>query len=189
MANRLTIAVLAASETNEDQARLLIDGKDWLGPEVAGLDPPMLAAELLGKRVGTLIVGRCWCGIMGCNDVKVEVIRNKSYVHWSVPDATSFSFVAAQYDAEVARFAQDRSWESLERTAAREIEHILRGTTIRGGFEFEWASTRERDGLVRLAFRKGRRQRFLKFRWDGASVEDAINRARLFRAERLSHCD
>jgi hypothetical protein len=49
---------------------------------------------------------------------------------------------------------------------------------------------REREGLVRLCFgKKGRRQKFLTFRWDGASVVDAIERARAFRAERFSHCD
>ncbi|HEX6376888.1 MAG TPA: hypothetical protein VFZ91_14345 [Allosphingosinicella sp.] len=185
MASTLTIAVEAIPE---HQARLFIDGKDWLGPEVAGLDPPMLTAELLGKGVGTLLVGRCWCGIVGCNDLKVEVTRRESSVLWSGFGATRLRFDSAQYDAEVARFAQDRSWETVERAARREIEHIFRGTVIRGGFEFEWASTRERAGLVRLSFRKGRRQRFLKFRWDGASVEDAVNRARLFRAERFSHC-
>lgn len=189
MANTLTIAALARSETNEDQARPLIDGKDWLGPEFAGLDPPMLATELLDKGVGTLLVGRCWCGSIGCNDVKVEVTRTENSVHWSGSGATSLSFDAAQYDAEVTRFAQDRSWESLERAAAREIEDIFRGTTIRGGFEFEWASTRERDGFVRLCFRKGYRQKFLKFRWDRASVAGAIEQAKVFRAERLPHCD
>jgi hypothetical protein len=186
VANTLTIAVEASPE---DQARLLIDGKDWLGPEVLGLDPAMLTIELLGKGVGNLIVGRCWSVIPGCHDLRVEVTRTESSVHWSGSDATSLSFDAAHYDAEVTRFAQDTSWETVERSAEREIEHLFRGTTIRGGFEFEWASTRERAGLVRLSFRKGHRQRFLKFRWDGASVANAVNRARVFRAERFSHCD
>jgi hypothetical protein len=189
VANTLTIAVKAPSETNELQARLSIDGKDWLGPGVAGLDPVMLEAELLGKGVGSLIVGRCWCGIIGCNDVKVEVTRNKAYVHWSGSDATSLVFIAAQYDAEIARFAQDKSWETLERKAIREIEHLFRGTSIRRGFEFQWASMSRQEGMVHLLFRKGDRHKTLKFRWDGASLADAINQAKLFRAERFSHCD
>jgi len=187
VADTLTIAVKAPSETNELQARPLIDGKDWLGPEVAGLDPVMLEAELLGKGVGSLIVGRCWCGMIGCNDVRVEVTRNKSYVHWSGSDATGHVFVAAQYDSELARFAQDKSWETLERTVAREVEQLFRGTRIRRGFEFQWASTSRQE--VQLLFRKGDRHKMLKFRWDGASVADALNQAKLFRAERFSHCD
>lgn len=113
MPNTLKIAVLARSETNEDQARLLIDGKDWLGPEIAGLDPPMLTAELLGKGVGTLLVGRCWCGYIGCNDVTVEVARPARSVRWWGPGGTVLRFTPAQYDAEVARFAQDLSWEAF----------------------------------------------------------------------------
>jgi hypothetical protein len=188
MANILTIAVKPASETNEDQARLSIDGKDWLGPEFAGLDPPMLEAELLGKRIGTLLVGRCWCGMIGCQDVKVEVTRTERCVRWTRPGEHVARFNPAQYDAEVARFAGDRSWESVERAAAREIEHIFRGTTIKGGFEFSGVSTRTRRGFVHLSFRKGYAHKLLKFRWDGASVSGAIERAKLFRAERFPHC-
>ena len=187
MANTLTIAVKPPSGTNELQARPLIDGKDWLGPEVAGLDPAMLEAELLGKSVGSLIVGRCWCGMIGCNDVKVEVARNKAYVHWSRSNGTGLVFIAARYDAELARFAQDKSWEPLERIVSREIEDLFRGTNIRRGFEFHSASTSSRE--VHLVFRKGERHKTLKFRWDGASLSNAVSQARLFREERLSHCD
>ena len=189
MHRRLTIAVEASTGTNDHQARLLIDGKDWLGPEFSGLDPPMLRNELLGKGVGSLIVGRCWCGSLGCQEVKVEVTRTERSVQWSALGATLLRFSPAQYDAEVTRFAQDTSWETVGRTVEREAEHIFRGTTISGGLAFEWASTRLQEGVVHLRFSKGCRHKLLKFRWDGASVADAINRAKLFRAERLSHCD
>lgn len=149
----------------------------------------MLTAELLGKDVGTIIVGQCWNDGIGCHDFTVKVTRTERSVHWSHFGATRLRFDAAQYDAEVARFAQDRSWESLERAAVREIEQILRGTTIKGGFQFAWAVAAKQERLVRLYFRRGFRQKSLKFRWDGASLADAINQARLFRAERLSHCD
>ena len=167
----------------------MVDGKDWLGPDVLGLDPEMLKTELVGEGVGTLIVGRCWSGIVGCHDVKVEVTRTERSVQWSGPGETLLRFNPAQYDAEVARFAQDTSWETVERTVEREIEPLFRGTTIKGGFEFEWVSARGRAGVVRLSFRKGYRQRFLNFRWEGTSVADAINRAKVFRKERFSHCD
>ena len=182
----LTITV---EPSPEHQARLLIDGKDWLGPTVLGLDPEMLKTELLEKGVGTLIVGRCWSGIVGCHDLKVEVTRTERSVQWSRSGALLLRFNPAQYDAEVSRFAQDTSWETVERTVEREIKPLFRGTTIRGGFEFEWVSARDGRGLVRLAFRKGHRQRFLKFHLDGASVADAVERAKLFRADRFPHCN
>ena len=188
MHRKLTIAVEAIDELDH-QARLLIDGKDWLGPEVLGLDPTMLKTELLDKGVGTLIVGRCWSGFVGCHDLKVEVTRTERSVQWSVSRTIWLRFNPAQYDAELARFAQDTSWESVQRTVMREVGDIFRGTTIKGGFEFDGASTWNRKGVVFLWFRKGNRERSLKFSWDGLSVADAINRAKMFRAERFSHCD
>ena len=189
MHRKLTIAVEPSTEINDHQARLLIDGKDWLGPEFSGLDPPMLKTELLGKRVGSVMIGRCWCGLLGCHDVEVEVTRTGRSVEWSGPGAALLRFNPRQYDEEVARFAEDTSWETVGRTVEREVEHIFRGTTIRGGLAFEWASTRLQERLVHLRFSKGWRHKLLKFSWDGASAADAINRAKLFRAERFSHCD
>lgn len=186
MYRKLTITV---EPSPEDQARILIDGQDWLGPNVLGLDPDVLEVELNAKSVGNLIVGRCWCGIVGCHDVMVEATRTERSVIWTDHNAVLLRFRPAQYDAEVARFTGDKSWESVERSVEREIALIFEGTTIRGGFEFEWVSVRQQVGIVRISFRKDRRQRFLKFRWDGARMADAIQQAKAFRAERFSHCD
>lgn len=186
---KLTIAVEPSTEINDHQARLLIDGKDWLGPEFSGLDPPMLKTELLDKGVGTLLVGRCWCGSVTCRALHIEVTRTERSVQWSVSRTVWLRFNPGQYDAELTRFAQDTSWETVGRTLEREIEPLFRGTTIRRGFEFERVSARNQDGFVHLSFRKGHRQKFLKFKWDGTSVADGINRAKVFREERFSHCD
>ena len=45
---KLSIAVEPFSEWHP-QARIFIDGKDWLGPEFSGLDPAMLKTELLDR--------------------------------------------------------------------------------------------------------------------------------------------
>jgi len=179
----LTIAVDAVIETNDHQARLLIDGKDWLGPEFLGLDPPMLKTELLAED-GYLIVGRCRCGYVECSNLSVEIRRTEGSVHWSGPGGNSPVFDAVQYDAEVARFVHDTSWETVGRAAEREIERLFRGTIIRR-FKFDWASTRVQEGLVSLSYSKGDQQRFLKFRWGGVSVADAIDQAKAFRALRF----
>lgn len=180
---------IAVEPDPEHQARILVDGKDWLGPEVLGLDPEMLETELIDKGVGNLLIGRCRSGIIGCHDLSIEVTRTERSVLWTDHRAILLRFKPAQYDAEVSRFTRDKSWETVERTVEREIAPIFRGASIRGGFEFEWVSARGRVGLVRLSFRKGDRQKFLKFRWDGANVADAIDQARIFRAERFSHCN
>jgi len=72
----LTIAVEAVIATNDHQARLFIDGKDWLGPEFLGLDPPMLKTELLAED-GYLIVGRCRCGYVECSNLSAEIRRTE----------------------------------------------------------------------------------------------------------------
>lgn len=181
---KLAIIVESAPE---QQARILVDGTDWLGPEMLGLDPEMLEAELHKAGPGTVVVGRCGSGIVGCHDRKVSVTRTERYVEWAADETKILRFDPIQYDTEIARFAQDKSWESTERTVEREMRALFREANIRGGFEFEWASARERAGMVRLAFRKGRHQKFLKFDWDGAKVEDAIAKAKVFRAMRFKH--
>ena len=184
MTSTLTIAVEAVMETNDHQARLFIDGKDWLGPEFLGLDPPMLKTELLAEDVRNLTVGRCRCGYVGCSNLSVEIRRTEGLVHWSDDGANSPVFDAVQYDAEVTRFVHDTSWETVGRTAEREIERVFRGTTI-WRFKFDWASTRIQAGWVSLSYSKGDRQRILKFRWDRVSVADAIDQAKAFRAQRF----
>jgi hypothetical protein len=187
VASTLTIAVYPSDNPYFHQARLWIDGKDWLGPECAGLDPPKLAAELLGTSE-RITVGRCWNDIVGCHDRTVKVTRTERSVHWSHFGGIRLRFDGPQYDAEVARFAQDRSWESLERKAGREINQVFRGTTIKGGFEFISSEPSRQERLVRLYFGRGTRSKPLKFKWDGTTLADAVNQAKLFRAERFSHC-
>ena len=114
--------------------------------------------------------------------------RTKRSVEWIVTRDTWLRFNPDQYDAEVARFAQDTSWETIGRRLEREIEPLFRGTSIKGGFAFEWVAARRLDGFVHLSFVKGHRQKLLKFRWDGARLSDGINRAKVFREERFSHC-
>ncbi len=185
--NTIKIAAKASPETNDHQARLLIDGKDWLGSEYLGLDPPMLATELRSVRVGTLIVGRCRCGAVGCDDLRVEASRTDTLVHWTGPCASHLSFDAAQYDAEIGRFAEDTSWETVGRAVEREVGQLFRDTATEHGFRFDWASTRIQEGLVHLSFSKGDEQRVLEFNWDGATLKSALDRAQLFRAERFAH--
>lgn len=189
MNHRLTITVGDNPSSNDHEARLLIDGKDWLGSEYMGLDPPRLESELLTDRDGSIIVGRCSCGAEGCGDLIVEVIRSENLVSWSSPETTKVTFDASQYDAEVARFVNDKSWETTGRAVEREVEQIFSGIITIDSFRFDWASTRIQKGLVHLSFSKGLEQKLLEFGWDGASLANAIARAQQFRAEHFAHRD
>jgi hypothetical protein len=189
MNHRLTISVSASPSSNDHEARLAIDGKDWLGAEFMGLDPPMLENELLTNRDGSVMVGRCSCGAVGCGDLIVEVTRSKDSVSWSRPETGPVTFDAGQYDAEIARFVQDRTWETLGRAVEREVEQVFSGTLTGDDFSFDWASTRIKNGLVHLSFSKGPEQQLFEFGWDEASLQKAIARAEEFREEHFAPRD
>lgn len=186
--NTLKIAVEPSLETNDHQARLIVDKNDWLGEDSAGLDPPMLRNQL-SSGTSKKIVGRCACGVVGCDDTVVEVVREDGIVKWQPERGNPLVFEAAVYDAEVDRFRRDKSWETIERAVEREVDEILRDTNLKHGFKFEWASARVRDGFITLSYGKpsknSEHQRLLKFAWDGLSVENAIEGAIAFRAKRF----
>jgi hypothetical protein len=63
MVNHLKIEVSPNPEFDDfpdHQARIIVDGQDWLGTETIGLDPPDLDEQLSQKD--QMIVGRCPCG-------------------------------------------------------------------------------------------------------------------------------
>lgn len=188
--NILTISVEPSLETNDHQARLIVDENDWLGEDFAGLDPPMLRNQLSSGE-SRKIVGRCACGSVGCDDKVVEMVREDGIVKWQPERGNPLIFEADAYDAEVDRFSCDKSWETIERAAEREVDEILRDTSLKHGFKFEWASARIRNGFITLSYSKPSRtrdhQRLLKFAWDGSSIEDAIECAIAFRAKRFPH--
>lgn len=190
MINTLKIAVEPSFETIDHQARLVVDEKDWLGKDLIGLDPPMLC-EQFSIIEGKLLVGRCVCGVVGCDDKFVDVVREDRLVKWHIQERQTLVFDATQYDTEVDRFSSDKSWETVERAAERENDSILRDTSLKHGFKFEWASARTKKGVITLSFAKPAKnrnhQRLLKFEWDGVSVASAIASAKAFRARRFPH--
>lgn len=188
--NTLKIAVEPNVETNDHQARIVVDQYDWLGEDFAGLDPPMLRNQMSSGK-SKKIVGRCICGSVGCDDKVVEVVREAGIVIWQLEREDPLVFEAAAYDAEVDRFSCDKSWETIERAAEREVDAIMHDTNLKHGFKYEWASARIRDGFITISYGKPSKnryhQRFLKFAWDGLTVENAIGSAIAFRAKRFSH--
>lgn len=186
----LKISVEASLETNDHQARLVVDQKDWLGENFLGLDPPMLCNQLTSGE-NEMIVARCACGAVGCSDMIVKIVREDDVVKWHVDGGETLVFDAAPYDAEIDRFSRDKTWETIERAAEREINSILRGTSLKHGFKFEWASTRIRKGFVILSYGKPAKnrvqQKLLEIEWDGLSVGSAIDCALAFRAKRFPH--
>ena len=105
MVNHLKIEVSPNPEFDDfpdHQARIIVDGQDWLGTETIGLDPPDLDEQLSQKD--QMIVGRCPCGEMGCGDLVVEVQRTDKTIRWLDSDGVEALFDTQQFDAEVDRF-------------------------------------------------------------------------------------
>lgn len=183
MFNRIAIEVFSSPASNDHQARLVVDGKDWLGSQWLGLDPPDLEHQLSMK--GRIIVGRCECGALGCGDVIVDVRRTGQIVEWSGPAANRLLFEAVQYDQELRRFREDRSWETIGRRVEREVQRVFRHATTNDGFRFAWASTRIAAGMVHLCFMRKLEQRLISFEWDDAIPESALAQARLMYREQF----
>ncbi|UQI47965.1 hypothetical protein M1P56_28330 [Streptomyces sp. HU2014] len=123
------------------EVRPLIDGQDVLervfpdgfaGSPRAWLDTegPLTATEVPRE----VRLAEPECGAPCCGAVTVTVRREGDQVVWAdwrntgdggetVPD---IRFDAAQYDAELARAAADRSWESRSEAVARLLEKELR---------------------------------------------------------------
>jgi hypothetical protein len=181
MTNRLRIEVSASPGSNDHQARLIVDGLDWLGAGQLGLDPPELEAALAAGSAEELVVGRCGCGCVGCSDTIVRVVRRGDSIEWSAPGADMLRFNLAQYEAERLRFAADKSWETLGRTVERELGTLFEGCSTDDGCRFEWASTRIAEGRIHLSFSGDGEQVLLDFDWDGASLAGALETARAFR--------
>lgn len=64
------------------------------------------------------------CGVGGCCDTDLTITRSGDVVEWSwsgrgVPQASAARFPSVAYTTEVTRAAADRSWETVERSAAR----------------------------------------------------------------------
>lgn len=182
----LRIEVRPSPETNDHEVRLLGNGEslvDRLSSGLIGLDPDdlltyttcPLRAESESHRA---TIGRCSCGIIGCGSVEVEIRREHDQVVWMAMDSSlQVRFLAAQYDGEVERALQDRTWETPERTAARLISQAVdRAALAQRGFEFSWASGRCRNGLmtVSLVLTPGPYQVLISVPWDGENIEGVV---------------
>ncbi|WP_264940627.1 hypothetical protein [Sphingomonas caeni] len=187
---RLRIEISASPSSNDYQARPFLNDQDWLGRDHLGLDPPELVAELTDTAASEVLIGRCGCGVVGCDDVRVAIARSAASIDW-LYGGRRVHFDPEQYNAEIRRFAADESWRPVERQVERAVEELFRGLVLEDRLEFRWASARIKRNIVHLSFdRCGLRpedheQRILEFSWDGESVESARDRALSFRRERF----
>lgn len=182
--NTLAFDLVPSPGSNDHQARITIDGKDWLGDDYLGIDPPDLFVQPALKAGGKLLAGRCSCGCEGCDDVWVEVARDKEQVVWIGDGGIRFHFDATEYDRTIEATGKDFSWEDTKRTAERLVSAFLKDKPMVEGHLFNWASARCQSGRITLSYSNNGIQKLLEFDWNGASANDALANAIRFWEER-----
>ena len=161
-------------ETNDHQLRPSIDGRDLLGNDHLGLDPPEFFRQPALRSHGELLIGRCECGVIGCDDRAVTVERDVNSVCWRLGSGHDLQFAVTDYDAELERAANDFSWESVGRHAERLVNAGLLGAVTSDGYRFRWSSTRIRPDTITLCFDRNGDQRLTDVEWNGKADHGVV---------------
>ena len=152
---------------------ILVEGRDLFGLDGSiGFDPDDLFAKseplIPSNPLNRIAVYRCSCGEAGCSCVAPLITRVGAEVHWSdfrnfvgvysTPETPSspeggstlpiptLRFDSAQYEAEVERASEDRSWESYGRRVTRHFKRQFSFEALAKDFpnhRFDWIGPRK----------------------------------------------
>lgn len=183
--NSLSYRILPNPDDNTHEVRLFVDDADWIGDDRLGLDPPDLVRQFTAGHRERIIVGRCTCGVIGCDDLVVKVAKRAGTVEWSCPNRPPLTFDAEQFDDQVAKLAQDHTWEPLGRTVERELDAMFAGRITDDGYAFDRSSTRFQLGVIVISVTKDAEQKLLEFSWDTTTLDSALKRGRQMLRERF----
>lgn len=178
--NVLAFDIKPSPESNDHQIRIIIDGIDWLSTEHLGIDPPEFFDQKTLFEDGNLLVGRCGCGCVGCDDVRVDVSFSDDEVIWAIEPDNKLSFDKRGYLTLLKEAKIDFSWEDLGRKVERLVSIIFNQKIVENKYSFDWASTRIEPNIVKLSFSKDGEQKLYQFGWDGETIDSAIENAKSF---------
>ncbi len=176
--NILSFKTLESPESNDHQIRILIDGKDWLGDEYLGLDPPSFFKQPGLLSGGKTVVGRCCCGCEGCDDIIVNVEVTGHSVIWWPESGINPEFVLNQYLSTLESQKNDNSWEDINRKVERLVSEVFEGKVLKGNYSFKWASARIDKGKIKLSFEGGYDQKLFEIPWDSLDTQEAVAKAK-----------
>jgi hypothetical protein len=178
--NTLSFTFGPADEWNdhEVQVRILIDGVDVLkrvDDSALGLDPDDFFAQPGLLASGDLLIGRCSCGSLGCDDEWVQAVHEGGVISWhsAHPCISGVSFHRPDFLSAIAQARADTRWETVERTAERRVRGLDFSAFGRKGMTFEWASGRRDKANLILCFRREGKQEFLEVKWDHRDPAEA----------------
>ncbi len=171
--NKISFEISPNPDTADYQVRIFIDKRDVLGDEYLGLDPePFFEQDF--EQEGDLYIGRCLCGVEGCDDMLINVTFQNNMVLWRGDNGFNFQFDKHEYANTIDITKNDYSWEDKERRLERIISEILKHTEIENDFSFAWASTQFEENTITLSYHKESEQQLYHIAWDGKSEDDAI---------------
>ena len=181
----LSFIFLPSEGSNDHQVRVLISGQDILAKIRTtwfGLDPVQFFAQEALRSSGTLFIGRCSCGDIGCGNVSVFVERSPDKIEWAFlhEQAEKLVFASSDYDRAIEEAASDFSWESIERTAERLVSQLDYSPLLDYGLRFKWASAQLAKDKISASFsyESGQQtmgQRILGATWNHQRPEDAVS--------------
>lgn len=126
----LAVAPALAEAGGGFQVQVYVNGTEMTSRGAGlGMDPYDLLVPtnrlVATTEPHTVGIARCICGVYGCASTDITIVRDGDRVHWEWlydrPMQRGVTFPADAYDAEVARVAEDHSWETPDRTAGRRV--------------------------------------------------------------------
>jgi len=175
--NVFELKISESPESNDHQVRIYFDCSDYLSESYLGIDPLNFFAQDSLLNGGQAIIGRCCCGVEGCDDLNVNIELLDHFVVWRFDNGQSFEFVLGQYLSTIDKQSNDYSWEDVNRTAERLVTGVFKGKNIENSYRFRWASARIEHCVIKLSFEDGHDQKLFTLRWDSRDPKSALTSA------------
>lgn len=178
--NALSFKILPTDESHDHEIRILIDDSDILGNDYLGIDPPEFFGQHSLITTGQLLIGRCSCGVVGCDDYPVNVNIFDNKITWTNNNGLNLEFDKSVYLKAISNAKADHSWENKERRVERLTSDMLKNTKTMNNYKFDWTSARIKENVITVSYSKDGQQNLFEFNWDGRTDQSAVNGANLF---------
>ena len=178
--NTLSFKIFQTDESYDHEVRILIDDSDILGKDHLGIDPPEFLGQANILTTGQILIGRCSCGVVGCDDYPVYVKILADKITWTNDNGLNLEFDKAAYEKTISHAMTDHSWETKERRVERLTSEILKNTKTSNDYKFDWTSARIKENVITVSYSKDGQQKLFEYNWDGQTDQSAMAGANHF---------
>lgn len=172
--NTLSFKILPTDESHDHEVRIFIDNSDILGQDHLGIDPPEFFRQQNLLITGQILIGRCSCGVVGCDDYSIDVKILDKIVSWTNSNGLNLEFDKSVYEKTISAAQTDHIWENKERRVERLTYDILKNTKTNNDYKFDWTSARIKESVITVSYSKDGQQQLFEFTWDGQTDESAL---------------